>query len=114
MNCNLEQSEETVTLTICGTMTIEDAADLKSALAQALAGGMRIEIKLDAADSIDLSCLQVLCSAHRAALHAGKQLMLAGHINTLLPCLEDAGFPRHTGCHGHDGNVCLWHEDTLS
>lgn len=114
MNCILEQSEETVTLSISGAISIEDAADFKSALVEALACGTQIEVNMNSVDSVDLSCLQTLCSAHRTALKGGKRLMLSGNINALVPCLEDAGFPRHTGCHDHDGNVCLWHEDTLA
>lgn len=114
MNCILEQSEETVTLSISEAMTIEDAANFKSALVEALAGGTQIKVNMNSVDSVDISCLQALCSAHRTALQGGKRLILCGDINDLMPCLEDAGFPRHTGCHNHGEDVCLWHEDTLA
>lgn len=110
MNCNLEQSEEIAEIIISGSMSIEDAADLRNVLASAIAGSCRIEIDLTAADTTDISCLQVLCSAHRAAVQLGKQLTLRGTEESLIKCLEDAGFPRHTGCQQQNGIACLWQE----
>jgi len=111
MNCSLEQSEETATLTITGSMTIEDAADLKTALTVSLAGSSLSEVDLSKADAIDLSCLQVLCSAHRAAIHSGKKLVLSRAADSFITCLEDAGFPRQSGCLQQDGVPCLWQEE---
>jgi len=111
MYCSLEQSEETATLTITGSMTIEDAADLKTALTTLLAGSSLSEVDLSAVDAIDLSCLQVLCSAHRAAVHSGKKLALSRAADSLITCLEDAGFPRQSGCLQQDGVPCLWQEE---
>ena len=110
MNCSLEQSEETSTLSISGPMTIEDAANLKTALAGVIADSFRIEVDLNAVAAIDLSCLQVLCSAHRAAVHSGKKLSIRSTPEALLTCLEDAGFPRHSGCLQQEGESCLWQE----
>lgn len=113
MNCSLEQARETATLFISGAMTIEDAAHLKTSLVDALAASFLIEVDLGAADTIDLSCLQVLCSAHRAAVHAGKKLFVRRKADALITCLEDAGFPRHSGCLQKEGEPCLWQEVKL-
>jgi len=113
MNCSLEQAKETTTLLISGPMTIEDAAHLKSALVDALASSLLIEVDLSAAEAIDLSCLQVLCSAHRAAVQDGKKLFLRSNADTLIICLEDAGFPRHSGCLQKEAEPCLWQEVIL-
>ncbi len=110
MNCSLEQSEGIATLHIAGSMTIEDAATLKTTLVGTLADSSLIEVDLSAADETDLSCLQVLCSAHRAAVHAGKKLVVLRTTDSLLTCLEDAGFPRQSGCLQQDGEQCLWQE----
>jgi ABC-type transporter Mla MlaB component len=113
MNCSLEQARETATLFISGPMTIEDAAHLKTYLVDALAASFLIEVDLSATDAIDLSCLQVLCSAHRAAVHAGKKLFVRRKADALITCLEDAGFPRHSGCLQKEGEPCLWQEVKL-
>jgi ABC-type transporter Mla MlaB component len=110
MNCSLEQSEGNATLHIAGSMTIEDAATLKTTLVGTLADSSLIEVDLSAADETDLSCLQVLCSARRAAVHAGKKLVILRTTDSLLTCLEDAGFPRQSGCLQQDGEPCLWQE----
>lgn len=93
MNCSLEQAQETTKLLISGPMTIEDAAHVKTSLVEALASSLLIEVDLGAVEAIDLSCLQVLCSAHRAAVQAGKKLVLRSKADALITCLEDAGFP---------------------
>lgn len=111
MNCCLEQSEETAKLFIAGSMTIEDAADLKTTLTGALAASSIIEIDLSATDETDLSCLQVLCSAHRAAVHAGKKLVVLKAGDSLITCLEDAGFTRQSGCLQEIEESCLWQEE---
>jgi anti-anti-sigma regulatory factor len=113
MNCSLEQSEGTTTLFITGSMTIEDAANLKTALAGIIADSSPVEVDLREADAIDLSCLQVLCSAHRAAVHSGKKLSVRSTSEALITCLEDAGFPRHSGCLQQEGESCLWQEVKL-
>jgi ABC-type transporter Mla MlaB component len=113
MNCSLEQAKETATLLISGPMSIEDAAQLKTSLVDALAASFLIEVDLSAADAIDLSCLQVLCSAHRAAVQAGKKLFVRSQAEALITCLEDAGFPRHSGCLQKEGEPCLWQEVKL-
>jgi ABC-type transporter Mla MlaB component len=113
MNCSLEQARETATLFISGPMTIEDAAHLKTSLVDALAVSFLIEVDLNATDTIDLSCLQVLCSAHRAAVQAGKKLFVRRKSDAPITCLEDAGFPRHSGCLQKEGEPCLWQEVKL-
>ena len=112
MNCSIEQSEEAAKLFISGSMTIEDAAQLKSTLVGALTDASHIQIDLGATESTDLSCLQVLCSAHRAAVLAGKKFeVLKTKGDSLVACLEVAGFPRQTGCLQQQDEACLWQEE---
>jgi len=110
MNFSLEQSEETAKLVISGSMTIEDASNLKTAIAGIIADSVHIEIDLKKSETTDLSCLQILCAAHRSAVLAGKKLALLNAPDSLRTCLEDAGFPRQTGCLHHE--TCLWQEES--
>jgi len=114
MNCSLEQSEETAKLIISGSMTIEDAANLKTILVGTITNSPLIEVDLSATGSTDLSCLQVLCAAHRAAVLAGKKLIVLRPPESLRTCLEDAGFPRQSGCLPQEGESCLWQEEKRS
>lgn len=111
MNSSLELSEDTATLYITGSMTIEDAANLKTTLVDTITDSSVIKVDLSAADTTDLSCLQVLCSAHRAAVNAGKTFVVLRATDSLVTCLEDAGFPRQSGCMQHNGESCLWQEE---
>lgn len=111
MNCSLEQTGETATFYISGSLTIEDAANLKTAIAGIIDDSALIEIDLSETPSVDLSCLQVLCAAHRSAVLAGKKLLLLNAPDDLRTCLEDAGFPRQSGCLCHRDETCLWQEE---
>lgn len=115
MNYSLEHSDGTAKLSISGSMTIEDAANLKTALAGIFTDSApQIEIELSETPSVDLSCLQVFCAAHRSAALAGKELVLRNTPDSLRTCLEDAGFPRQTGCLHHEGKTCLWQEEKVT
>ncbi|MHC1697966.1 MAG: lipid asymmetry maintenance protein MlaB [Geobacteraceae bacterium] len=114
MKCSLEQSEETAKFRISGSMTIEDAANLKNTITGIIAESSLIEIYLSETETTDLSCLQVLCAAHRAAVLGGKKLVLRNVPDSLHTCLEDAGFPRQAGCLHLEGEICLWQEEKHS
>ncbi|HEY7745033.1 MAG TPA: hypothetical protein VIA07_01760, partial [Desulfuromonadales bacterium] len=66
-------------------------------------------IRVDGAAEVDPAFLQLLCSAHRTAVAAGKCLSLdAGSSSTFQRQLEDAGFVRHIGCLLDCNNNCIW------
>jgi len=47
------------------------------------------------------------------AVQAGKKLSVRSQADALITCLEDAGFPRHSGCLQKEGEPCLWQEVIL-
>jgi hypothetical protein len=63
-----------------------------------------------AADAIgDMALLQLLCSAHRTALRAGKRLELGNEPPGQFRMVMDlAGLSRHIGCAQDDTDSCLW------
>ncbi|HKZ16290.1 MAG TPA: STAS domain-containing protein, partial [Geobacteraceae bacterium] len=74
MNLSFLQSGDTGVLTIGGEMGIEFASELKSGFADALEAVTSLELDLTDVTTASLCCLQLLCSAHRAAVQSGKRL----------------------------------------
>jgi anti-anti-sigma regulatory factor len=99
--------ESTVVLT--GALGVEDAAALREALLAALAASARVAIDAAGVSGIDLTCLQVLCAAHRTAMEGGKDIRIEGCCAPeFAESVRAAGFPMHAGCRHNTTGSCLW------
>lgn len=110
MNLSFHQSGESGVLAIAGEVGIEFASELKSGLLDALQTVTSLEVDLAEVTSAGLCCLQLFCSAHRAAVQSGKSLALNNISEGFAGCMADAGFLRHEGCLNGAGVECLWLE----
>ena len=109
MDVEMIQSAETSVLKLTDSWTIERANELKGALLDALKSGESIVIDLEGLTCLDLSAMQLFCSAHRTSLRLGKHLALHGQESeTFKRVLRDAGFVRTSGCHSDPDKKCLW------
>ncbi len=112
MDAGAIKSSETSILRLEGRWTIERAAELKHLLAEALRVGDSVIVELDGLSACDLSCLQLLCSAHRTSLGLHKQLLLQGNKPDVIKrAVQDAGFSRTMGCDKALSQTCLWTGD---
>jgi anti-anti-sigma factor len=94
---------------IGGELTVQHAAELRTCLLHALSGAQSVQIDLQAVEDVDLTCLQILCSAHKSALFAGKTLCLGNETpQHIRDSLDIAGFSRLQGCTMDAGDSCLW------
>ncbi len=109
MNFKLEPSGGASVLTLDGELTIEHAGELKKMLIEAMDSAESVDIKLEEVTGVDLSCLQLLCSAHRTALKSRKQLTLSSEeSDAFQQMVRDVGYARHDGCALNPGPGCLW------
>lgn len=94
---------------LSGELTIRRVAEFRDLLLAGIERSASTTVRIREAAEIDPAFLQLLCSAHRTAVGAGKRLSLeAGSSPLFRRQLEDAGFVRHTGClHDCSGN-CIW------
>lgn len=99
-------------LTLKAEMTIETAEELKAALLQAIEQCQQVRVAVDNVKEVDLSCIQLVCSAHRTAKAAGRSVALLGVSSVLEETIKDAGFNRHIGCGPGGGGQCLWNMET--
>jgi anti-anti-sigma regulatory factor len=106
----------TGTLLLEGDLTIERAAEFLEVCRQALAASDRIAVEFGEIGTADLSCLQLLCSAHRTAVAKGKQFFFAGERPDFLSDAgEQAGFIRKRKCQMNpEGQDCLWLRGTCN
>ena len=109
------ESERTGTMILAldGDCTLERAAELKTVLIQTLDGTDDVVIDLEKVAAVDLSFLQLICSAHRTALNCAKHLSLRGKPSrTFVQAMMDAGFFRDFSCHIDPTKECLFMEVT--
>lgn len=112
MNCELKESGDRTMLALSGECTIECAKDLAKALLEALSSRDRLVVNFEGVEAVDLSCLQILCSAHRSAVKAGKTLMFhPARPDALFRAALDAGYVRTTACRKNPGGKCLMASD---
>ena len=96
-------------LSLAGSLTIENASELRKKLIAALIREDALKVSVDADAAVDLSFLQLLCSAHRTASKLGKSFTL-GHAasGNFLTAVESAGYFRKRGCARDREETCLW------
>jgi anti-anti-sigma factor len=104
-----EDQPGSICVSVEGDLIVEHAAEFKTCLLDALGRAQSVRIDLQAIDDIDLTCLQLLCSAHKMALFTGGDLSL--HHERSEPferSLDLAGFSRSSGCTMDLNDSCLW------
>ncbi|MGA3118151.1 MAG: STAS domain-containing protein [Syntrophobacteraceae bacterium] len=109
MDVEMTRSAETNVLKLKGSWTIERANELKCVLLEILNTCEHMTIDIEGLTELDLSAVQLFCSAHRTSLRDGKHLALHERKSeTFKRMVCDAGFVRTIGCHKDPGKSCLW------
>jgi anti-anti-sigma regulatory factor len=109
MDHELIHTPDKCLLKLKGDFTIQEVGEIRSALLEALKGSEPVEISLEEVTEMDVSSLQLLCSAHRASVVGQKQLSIAGELPAVaLRNASAAGFMRKVGCPADTANTCLW------
>ena len=109
----IKKKTETV-VALTGPMTIERAGELREGLLEAFALGKKVQLSLAGVTEVDLTGLQLLCSAHRSALADGLEFSVTGNSEILGSVAESAGMLRHTGCVEDTSGSCIWKRGPLS
>lgn len=104
----IEKKGDTYKLVISGGLTIEHAAGFREALMKSLGNASHVMLNMDGVTETDLSCLQLLCSAHRTFVNAKKSVELGGTSDILKQAARDAGYKRCFGCMQETEKTCFW------
>ncbi len=99
-----------VTLVLSEDLTLPYAEELKNIFVGTVGTGKDVRVKFDAVTEIDLSFLQVLCSAHRTAMRSKSRFEVDGPMpEECSRFIAEAGFVRHRGCRlNAEKEGCLW------
>ena len=102
-------ADDKVRVVLDGDLTVADAAELRNILLEALAASDHIEVDLRGVTGLDLSFLQMMCSAGRSARKLGKELFLTGTMGeVIMRARKEVGFIRNSGCNYNPTTSCLW------
>ena len=96
-------------VTFEGDLTITHAHEIRNVLVNVLNKADAVRMDVRGVTGADLAGLQVLCSAHRTAMHQGKQLSYDGAVpEPIGKAIEEAGFSRPSGCALARSKSCIW------
>jgi anti-anti-sigma regulatory factor len=96
-------------LTVSGALTVKHAKALKAAFLEAVRNAPSVEVEVEKIDDIDVTFVQLVCSAHRMAADLDKQMTITGlEQERFSEMLGRFGFFRHIGCHESTRKSCLW------
>ena len=108
-NIEIVESAETRVLKLEGSWTVERAHELKQILLDALKSGDHVVVESEHLEETDLSCAQLLCSAHHTFLRQGKNFALRDKKSmSFRRVVNDTGFKRKLGCNKNPHTNCLW------
>jgi anti-anti-sigma factor len=78
INLDINENEKTSILTLKGDITIQFSSELKEKLIKSIDNSDNISIDLEHVSNIDLSCLQLLCSAYETSVKKNKHFKIEG------------------------------------
>jgi len=111
MSATFIQSGDKGVVTLEGDLTLPHAEELKKVFLKALLKADDVAVGFGNIQDVDLSCLQLLCSAHRSAVRFKKQVAFSkGLPQELRNAAEAAGYVRLKGCRLDCEKSCLWME----
>lgn len=108
-----EKKTQTAEHVLSGDLTLQVAGEVKALFVKALSAKGDVTFRFEDVGDVDLSFIQMLCSAHRSAHDDGKKFNLAGTWpKSLTALLEESGLNVHVGCSLDSGIECPWNIDT--
>ncbi len=97
------------TVVVEGTLTVSQISEVRAELIKALKASGKVAIDLRAVTEIDLSALQLFCSAHKTAINSKKYFELIDSSTGVAKNTAGLnGFLREHGCSIDKENTCLW------
>lgn len=108
-NETVERAEEGMELTLDGELSIQNVADLKVQLAEALENCESLTLDLENVSRVDLPTLQLLCSVHRTGWAHGKPVKISKTSEAVESAVNISGLLRENmKCGQECSDNCLW------
>ena len=104
-----EKPESPTEIHLGGDLSVARAGELMQIVSEALNTGEQIVLACGESADMDLSFLQLVCSAHRTALRSNSLLKLSDTLEEqLLKKAAEAGYFRMTACRSDKNHECFW------
>jgi ABC-type transporter Mla MlaB component len=98
-----------ITIRLTGDWGIEDAPELHQLLADTLTDADRVVLNIQQMGSLDITTMQVICSACKTAAMRSKLLQVAGTLPECLNTLSTSvGAKRASMCNQNNNQACIW------
>ena len=108
LNSSVRENGETI-ITSGERLTIENAAEFSRIIRDALEASHLVAIEFEPAVEIDITCVQILCSACKSAANSGKVFSYHGpQPHSLADIITRCGAERHSVCKHNNGSTCIW------
>ncbi len=108
LKCDFRKTGDYGELVCSGSITVQDVSELRHALLHSLESVGTLALRFEDVEEVDISFLQILCSAHIAAGKLHKDVNLAGTSPAFIRAVEEAGYARHFPCALGTTGACFW------
>ena len=109
MTFQFERKGKVGTLTLTGSLTVDRAEELRSMLLENRKKVQHVVVKPLDVDAVDLTCFQILCSAHRLFAEEKKELSLSSEMDEVFQeMIRRSGFTRVKACGLDLDSKCIW------
>jgi len=99
----------TLTITASGNLAIDTASELHQLLLEQGSLVQKTQLDLSSLNAIDLSGMQLICSACRTALENQKHFNFSGCMTPeIKKTISDSGLQRQTTCRHNADLPCIW------
>jgi anti-anti-sigma regulatory factor len=108
LNSSVRENGEII-VTSGDRLTIETAADFSRIVREALEAAKKVAIEFDPAVEVDITGVQVLCSACKSAALSGKEFSCHGpQPAALAGIITSSGAERRSECKHNNNSTCIW------
>jgi ABC-type transporter Mla MlaB component len=109
MELIIDKKTKSGTLILKDDLTINRITSIRDEIIKALTKVKSLVVDAEQAAAVDLTFLQLMCSAHRTATVQNKALSLSGKINPFIKkAIQENSYARSCGCVLDQTNTCLW------
>ena len=108
LNSSIRENGEII-ITSGDRLTIETSAEFSRIVIEALGTSKNVEIEFDPTVELDITGVQILCSACKSAAQSGKTFSYHGpQPQALADIIASCGAERSAACKHNNKSTCIW------
>lgn len=108
LNSSCRENGEII-ITSGDRLTIENAADFSRIIRESLDSSKNVAVEFEPSVELDITGVQVLCSACKSAAAGGKSFSYHGpQPKALAEIIISSGAERHAVCKHNNDSTCIW------